>query len=57
MRPWPELGVKEHEVLHVGDSLKADVAGAADLGIPTVWITRRIKEPEKALTWILGSEA
>ena len=61
-KPHPEifratlagLGVEEHEVLHVGDSLKADVAGAADLGIPTVWITRRIKEPEKALSGYSG---
>ena len=44
-----DLGVAENEVLHVGDSLKADVAGAAALGIPTVWITRRIGDPAKAL--------
>ena len=44
-----ELAVEEHEVLHVGDSLTADVAGAVAMGIPSVWITRRIKEPEKLL--------
>lgn len=57
-KPHPEifratlsgLGVSQDEVLHVGDSLKADVAGAAALGIPTVWITRRIADPEKALS-------
>ena len=45
-----ELGVAENEVLHVGDSLKADVGGAAALGISTVWITRRIADPEEALS-------
>jgi FMN phosphatase YigB (HAD superfamily) len=43
------LGVEKHEVLHVGDSLGADVAGAAAMGIRSVWLTRRIKDPERAL--------
>jgi HAD superfamily hydrolase (TIGR01493 family) len=43
------LGVRAEETLHVGDSLSADVAGASALGIPTAWITRRIKDPAKAL--------
>lgn len=43
------LAVRPNEVLHVGDSLGADVAGAAALGIPTVWVTRRVKDPEKTL--------
>jgi FMN phosphatase YigB (HAD superfamily) len=34
---------------HVGDSLRADVAGAAPLGIRTAWITRRIRDPEEKL--------
>jgi len=43
------LGVAPEEVLHVGDSLRADVAGAAAQGSRTVWITRRIDDPQAAL--------
>ncbi len=43
------LGTKPEETLHVGDSLDADVNGAAALGMPTAWITRRVKDPEAAL--------
>jgi putative hydrolase of the HAD superfamily len=44
-----ELGVAPHEALHVGDSLRADVVGAARLGMRTAWITRRVKDPDAAL--------
>ena len=44
-----ELGVAPGETLHVGDSLSADVGGAAPLGIRTVWITRRIADRDAAL--------
>lgn len=44
-----QLGVLPHETLHVGDSLPADVGGAAALGIRTVWITRRVRDPEETL--------
>lgn len=44
-----ELAVGKDEILHVGDSLTADVAGAARLGIRTVWVTRRVREPEAVL--------
>ncbi len=43
------LGVSAEETLHVGDSLKADVAGAQPLGIRTAWITRQIEDPDGAL--------
>ncbi len=43
------LGVAPDEALHVGDNLKADVAGAAAVGIRTVWITRRVADPEQRL--------
>jgi HAD superfamily hydrolase (TIGR01509 family) len=43
------LGVEPEETLHVGDNLTADVAGAAALGMRTVWITRRIRDPEELL--------
>ncbi|MCP4036014.1 MAG: HAD family hydrolase [bacterium] len=44
-----ELAVEGHEVLHVGNALEADVAGAAGLGIRSVWITRRVKDPQEVL--------
>lgn len=43
------LGTEAGETLHVGDNLDADVAGAAALGIPAAWITRRVSDPVKAL--------
>lgn len=43
------LGVAVDEVLHVGDSLRADIGGAASAGIPSVWVTRRIRDPEQKL--------
>lgn len=35
------LGLRADEVLHVGDSLTADVAGAQAAGITAVWVNRR----------------
>lgn len=35
------LGLSPDEVLHVGDSLTADVAGANAVGIPVAWVNRR----------------
>jgi putative hydrolase of the HAD superfamily len=43
------LGVTPGETLHVGDSLRADVAGAARAGLRTAWITRRVSDPDQAL--------
>lgn len=43
------LGSAPEATLHVGDSLHADVAGAAALGIRTAWLTRRVADPEAAL--------
>jgi FMN phosphatase YigB (HAD superfamily) len=43
------LGVSAAEALHVGDSLRADVAGAARAGLRTAWITRRVSDPSAAL--------
>ena len=43
------LGVAPAETLHVGDRLEADVRGAAEAGITPVWITRRVRDPERAL--------
>ena len=44
-----KLGVAPEEALHVGDSLCADVGGAAPLGIRTAWITRCVADREAAL--------
>jgi HAD superfamily hydrolase (TIGR01509 family) len=44
-----QLGVAPGDTLHVGDSLRADVAGARAAGLRTAWITRRVSDPEKAL--------
>lgn len=35
------LGLQARDVLHVGDSLAADVAGARAAGIDAVWVNRR----------------
>ena len=44
-----KLGVAPEQALHVGDSLRADVVGAAQIGMKTAWITRRVKDPRAAL--------
>ena len=33
----------------MGDDLRADVGGAAPLGIRTAWLTRRVRDPEAKL--------
>ena len=43
------LGFAAHEILHVGDKLRADVAGAAAVGMRTVWLTRCVGDPEEKL--------
>ena len=48
------LALPPHEILHVGDSLEADVAGAAAVGQQTAWLTRRIADPEAALAAYTG---
>lgn len=35
------LNLSNHEVLHVGDSLRSDVKGAKSLGIPVLWVNRK----------------
>jgi 2-haloacid dehalogenase/putative hydrolase of the HAD superfamily len=39
------MGRPAHEVVHVGDSLEADVAGASRLGVRTVWVNRHGVRP------------
>jgi FMN phosphatase YigB (HAD superfamily) len=43
------LGVAPEEALHVGDSLRADVGGAASAGIRSAWLTRRVGDPDEKL--------
>lgn len=43
------LGLEPREILHVGDDLRADIAGAASFGMRTVWLTRRVRDPEARL--------
>jgi HAD superfamily hydrolase (TIGR01549 family) len=42
------------QVLHVGDNLSADVAGAAQAGMRTAWLTRRVADPDAALRAYTG---
>jgi 2-haloacid dehalogenase/putative hydrolase of the HAD superfamily len=37
------LGLNSKEVLHIGDSLSSDVAGAKLSGIPVLWVNRNNK--------------
>lgn len=48
------LGAEAADVVHVGDNLEADVAGAAALGMRTVWITRCVADPAAALARYTG---
>jgi putative hydrolase of the HAD superfamily len=56
------LAVDAADAIHVGDNLEADVAGAAAVGMRTVWITRCVADPAAALaryagprpTWTVG---
>lgn len=50
------LAVAPGEVLHVGDSLHADVDGAAACGIPSVWITRRVSDADRRLREHAGAK-
>ena len=49
-----ELGIPPEELLHVGDNLVADIEGAAALGMRTVWLTRKVKDPDAALAAYAG---
>jgi FMN phosphatase YigB (HAD superfamily) len=39
------FGVSPEQVAMVGDSLEADILGANQMGIYSIWITRRIDLP------------
>ena len=38
--------VLEHQMIHVGDNPIDDIRGAADLGIPTIWVNFDARNPE-----------
>lgn len=44
------LGLRPNEVLHVGDSRRADVAGARALSIPVAWLDRRGRPDDGTLS-------
>jgi FMN phosphatase YigB (HAD superfamily) len=44
-----QLGVAAGRILHVGDRLGADVAGASAAGMRTAWITRSVRDRGAAL--------
>jgi len=44
-----EMECAPNEILHVGDNLVADVQGAAEIGMRTVWVTRQVKDPDAAM--------
>lgn len=48
------LGLAAHEILHVGDNLRADVEGAAGCGMRTVWLTRCVGDPDAQLEKATG---
>ena len=50
-----QLGVAAGDAVHVGDSLHADVGGAAACGLRTVWVTRQVADPDAALARHRGS--
>ncbi len=43
------LGVAPEETVHVGDNLDADVRGATEVGMRTIWVDRRVRDKERAL--------
>ena len=55
------LGVTPDEAVHVGDNLDADVRGATEVGMRTIWVHRRVRDKDAALdaydgpppTWIV----
>ncbi len=50
------FGFASSEILHVGDKLRADVAGAAASGMRTCWLTRRVEDPERELERFEGPQ-
>jgi HAD superfamily hydrolase (TIGR01509 family) len=49
------LGAAPREILHAGDNLSADVAGAAAAGMRSAWVTRRVPNAERVLAEWTGA--
>lgn len=43
------LGTAPEETVHVGDNLDADVRGATEAGMRTIWVDRRVRDRDRAL--------
>lgn len=50
------LGVKNEEILYVGNSFKYDVLGAGNAGMKTAWITRKISKKQENVADIVFSD-
>lgn len=44
IKAFEKFGLKDTEVIHMGDSLTSDVIGAQKMGIRTVWVNRKKKK-------------
>ena len=57
-KPHPDIfrsaldhfGIKAEEAVMVGDDYEADIVGASEAGMQSIWITRRIEESERQRT-------
>lgn len=45
-------GLQANEVLHVGDSMSADVRGAASVGIQAIWLNRSYREVPEGIVHV-----
>lgn len=50
-----ELDADPAEVIHVGDSLSSDIAGARAAGIRSAWVNRKAKPASALPTWTVTS--
>jgi HAD superfamily hydrolase (TIGR01493 family) len=51
-----QLQLAPEAILHVGDRLEEDIAGAHAAGMRTAWITRRVSDPAQALRRYTGPQ-
>lgn len=54
-RALSALGVTPTETVHVGDSLRSDVAGARAAGVTPVWFERTDRSPSPPPAYSIGS--
>ncbi|MBP2698590.1 HAD family hydrolase [Photobacterium lucens] len=46
------VGCKPHEAIHMGDSLAADIAGANNAGIKSIWVDTQKEADHQQLTYV-----